>query len=252
MMPNFNPQQRQEILLLIQQGRKVEAVKWVKDHSDLGLKEAKDYVENLTENAYNFAFADTAQSDSSRDIHLQIPQQDIHALIQQNRKIEAIKLVMENSNLGLKDAKDFVEQLTENPNLAINQFQFDDDFYDSQHPRYKAIQSNFETGEIYVLYQDHQKVLIDEHHPDWDEIMRHFSQGETYDSAAAYIAAMKAKARDSAVNSTHNVQSIPRPSSMTTQPVGIEDQTKKKGLPIVMLVVIAIVAVIAYQFFIKQ
>jgi len=25
-MPNFNPQQRQEILLLIQQGRKVEAV----------------------------------------------------------------------------------------------------------------------------------------------------------------------------------------------------------------------------------
>ncbi|WP_353161128.1 ribosomal protein L7/L12 [Acinetobacter guillouiae] len=252
MMPNFNPQQRQEILLLIQQGRKVEAVKWVKDHSDLGLKEAKDYVENLTENAYNFAFADTAQSDSSRDIHLQIPQQDILALIQQNRKIEAIKLVMENSNLGLKDAKDFVEQLTENPNLAINQFQFDDDFYDSQHPRYKAIQSNFETGEIYVLDQDHQKVLIDEHHPDWDEIMRHFSQGETYDSAAAYIAAMKAKARDSAVNSTHNIQSIPRPSSVTTQPVGIEDQTKKKGLPIVMLVVIAIVAVIAYQFFIKQ
>jgi len=183
---------------------------------------------------------------------LQIPQQDILSLIQQNRKIEAIKLVMENSNLGLKDAKDFVEQLTENPNLAINQFQFDEDFYDSQHPRYKTIQSNFETGEIYVLYQDHQKVLIDEHHPDWDEIMRHFTQGETYDSAAAYIAAMKAKARDSAVNSTHNVQSIPRPSSVTTQPVGIEDQTKKKGLPIVMLVVIAIVAVIAYQFFIKQ
>ena len=44
-MPNFNPQQRQEILLLIQQGRKVEAVKWVKDHSDLGLKEAKDLVD---------------------------------------------------------------------------------------------------------------------------------------------------------------------------------------------------------------
>lgn len=67
-----------------------------------------------------------------------------------------------------------------------------------------------------------------------------------------FFAAMKAKAPDSAVNSTHNVQSIPRPSSVTTQPVGIEDQTKKKGLPIVMLVVIAIVAVIAYQFFIKQ
>lgn len=251
-MPNFNPQQRQEILLLIQQDRKVEAIKWVKDHSDLGLKEAKDYVENLTENSHNLVFADTFQSDSFRNINLQIPQQDILALIQQNRKIEAIKLVMENSNLGLKDAKNFVEQLTENPHLTINQFQFDDDFYDNQHPHYKAIQSNFETGEIYVLYQDHQKVLIDEHHPDWDEIMRHFTQGETYDSAAAYIAAMKAKAHDSAVNSTHNIQSIPRPSSVTTQPVGIEDQTKKKGLPIFMLVVIAIVAVIAYQFFIKQ
>ncbi len=160
---------------------------------------------------------------------------------------------MEHPNLGLKDAKDFVEQLTENPNLAINQFPFDDDFYDSQHPRYKAIQSNFETGEIYVLYQDHQKVLIDEHHPDWDEIMRHFTQGETYDSAAAYIAAMKAKAPDSAVNSTRNVQPIPRPSSATTQPVGIEDQTKKKGLAIfIRIVVIVIVAVIAYHFFIKQ
>lgn len=64
---------------------------------------------------------------------------------------------------------------------------------------------------------------------------------------------MKAKARDSAVNSTHDVQPIPRPSSVTTQPVGIEDQTKKKGLAIfIRIVVIVIVAVIAYQFFIKQ
>ena len=69
MMPNFNPQQRQEILLLIQQGRKVEAVKWVKDHSDLGLKEAKDYVKQA-EKIELYALKENVQIKSAKTVQI--------------------------------------------------------------------------------------------------------------------------------------------------------------------------------------
>ena len=106
-MTLFSERQKQDILLLIQQNRKIEAIKWVVDHSDLGLKEAKDYVENLAENP-NHTTTQSLTNSSISPIHAQ----EIYTLIQQNQKIEAIKLVKKYSTLDLKDAKEFVESFS--------------------------------------------------------------------------------------------------------------------------------------------
>lgn len=111
-MTLFSESQKQNIVLLLQQDRKIEAIKWVIDNSDLGLKEAKDYVESLAMNP-NEATTQSLTDSSISPMHAQ----EIYALIQQGRKIEAIKLVKKYSTLNLKDAKEFVENLITPPNL---------------------------------------------------------------------------------------------------------------------------------------
>jgi len=94
---------------LAAEGNKIEAIKAVREHTGLGLKEAKDYVEaipNVVPLA-NFvqpqAAVDKADGEAMR--------QEAIALKAQNKAIEAIKLVRERTGLGLKEAKDYVDAL---------------------------------------------------------------------------------------------------------------------------------------------
>lgn len=115
-MTLFTEAQKQEILSLAQQNSKIEAIKWVIDHSNLGLKQAKDYVESLLENSSGNSSHFTFQSSTDSSISSSsIPLQEIHLLLQQGRKIEAIKLVKDSSNIGLEEAKEYIESLEESP-----------------------------------------------------------------------------------------------------------------------------------------
>ena len=115
-MTLFTEAQKQEILSIAQQHSKIEAIKWIRDHSDLGLKQAKDYIESLLENSIEHSDYSTFQSSTdSSTSSSSIPLQEIHLMLQQGRKIEAIKLVKDSSNIGLKEAKDFVDSLEEHP-----------------------------------------------------------------------------------------------------------------------------------------
>ena len=202
-MPQFSPQQRQEIFSLLQQNRKVEAVKWVKEHSNLGLKESKDWIEQLIENP-NFDDSDSHHLDSG--------------------------------NLD---------------------FEPDETLYPLHSSTYKALQSQYDTGEIYIFYQDGRKELIDEDHPEWDAIMDQFAHGEHFETADEFLDAMEVRNEEifhrdyqsDTTNTSQNQHSYSRPMSTQTQPVGIEDQSKKNGLSrLVIIIVIVIVAVMAYQF----
>ena len=203
-MPQFNPQQRQEIFSLLQQNRKVEAVKWVMEHSTLGLKESKDWVEQLIENP-NFDDAN-----------------------------------LDNDHLDSGDLD----------------FEADETLYPVNSNIYKALQSQYDTGEIYIFYQDGRKALIDEDHPEWNAIMDQFAHGEHFETADDFLDAMEVRNEEifhrdyqnESSNPFQSQQSFSRPSSTQTQPVGIEDQSKKNGLSrLVMMIVIVIIAVIAYQ-----
>ncbi len=173
-------------------------------------------------------------------------QQEILLLLQQNRKVEAVKWVMEHSNLGLKESKDFIDQVIETQSFDDLRMADDEVFYANNNHIYKAIQFNLDTDEIYILYHDGRKELIDEDYPEWNDIMNEFGQGQHYETADEFLDAMDEKNHAIYQNPQRNAQQ--RPSASFTQPIGIEDQTKKNGLSRVVMIIIAIIiAVIIYQ-----
>lgn len=96
----------QNIKAMLLQGRKIEAIKYLKDNVSMGLKEAKDYVEGLTiedeekvtrEPGLNNLDAETVE--------------EARELLRLGHKMEAIKFIREESGISLKEAKEFVESL---------------------------------------------------------------------------------------------------------------------------------------------
>jgi ribosomal protein L7/L12 len=89
---------------LVSQGKKIHAIKLVHERSGIGLKEAKDYVDALEAGDVPTVPAGSI-IERARD-----PLQAAHAALQNGNTIEAIRLVREETGLGLKESKDYVEQ----------------------------------------------------------------------------------------------------------------------------------------------
>lgn len=107
------------ILDELAKGNKIVAIKIFREMSSAGLKEAKEAVEEvepllrygreealirLNEKLADFPFA-TAESISAIDIQMVADE------LEKGKKINAIKLYREMTGVGLKEAKDFVDQL---------------------------------------------------------------------------------------------------------------------------------------------
>jgi ribosomal protein L7/L12 len=95
-----------QILSLIEQNRKIAAIKLYREQTGSGLKEAKDAVEGLAlgqKIAKGSPEGDGIKSDNLES--------QVLALMQSQKKIQAIKLYRTQSGVGLKEAKDAVEAL---------------------------------------------------------------------------------------------------------------------------------------------
>lgn len=115
MMDHQTLLQKNNILLqvqeLVRQGKMIDAIKLVRDTTGMGLKESKDIVDNLLQN--DFIIHDTygkktvdfpEEISNSKSIG-----ENVRELLQQNKKLEAIKLVYDTTDMNLQNAKDFVE-----------------------------------------------------------------------------------------------------------------------------------------------
>lgn len=85
---------------LISRDGKLPAIKYVMDHTDVGLKDAKDFVENFMGNKPTEIF--------DGDVL-----QHVKNLLKNHQKIEAIKEVRENTGMGLQESKDFVDNIND-------------------------------------------------------------------------------------------------------------------------------------------
>jgi ribosomal protein L7/L12 len=93
---------------IMQSGSKIEAIKRVRQLTGMGLKEAKDYVEALERGEA------PPQPESVPLAGPLAPEEMDYAarmLVGQGNKIDAIKLVREQTGMGLKEAKDYVDGL---------------------------------------------------------------------------------------------------------------------------------------------
>lgn len=105
---------RQRVELLLDQGKKIEAIKEVRAATGVGLKEAKDYVEGLRAGGRPVSVAaDYAQPISAGIITLSPDaERAVRREIAAGRPILAIKMVREATGVGLKEAKDFVSDMS--------------------------------------------------------------------------------------------------------------------------------------------
>lgn len=84
-------------------GKKIQAIKELRDHVDLPLKDAKNFVETL----------DLTDLPPRRPV-TEVPEEALARVYQlkaAGKTIQAIKLVREQTQWGLKDAKDYVDGL---------------------------------------------------------------------------------------------------------------------------------------------
>ncbi len=111
-LDNLPTEVTDQITRLIQDGRKIEAIKVLRDHTALGLKEAKDAVERWDLSAAVPAARDIALQnsvDGGASELLPHVRAEIDSLIAAGNPIKAIKILREHTGLGLKEAKDVID-----------------------------------------------------------------------------------------------------------------------------------------------
>jgi len=104
-MPSLRPDQIQRIHDLLHQKQLIHAIKFYREITGAGLAEAKDAVEEMARDEY------TKPPDDVRDMDNPILTSRIKSLLARKRKIDAVKIYREEYGVGLKEAKDAVEQI---------------------------------------------------------------------------------------------------------------------------------------------
>lgn len=90
------------IISLLEQGKKVEAIVFVKDKTGMTLKDAKDYIDK-------------------KDISIsEEDEKYISSLIDENKKLEAVVFLHKNRDMSLKDSKNYTDKLILKKNIETN------------------------------------------------------------------------------------------------------------------------------------
>ena len=95
------------VISLLKQGKKVEAIAFVKDKTGMTLKEAKDYIDKKNDNEYY----DKNMSISEED------EQYLSSLINENKELEAVTFLHKNKDMSLLEAKNYTDRLILKKNI---------------------------------------------------------------------------------------------------------------------------------------
>ena len=99
-----------DVLDLIAKGNKIEAIKMLRELTGMSLLDAKMAVDSVTEENRTMPFHAVPR-------HVELSSAVLHQLTN-GKKIDAIRVLREETGMGLKDAKDAVEQgLLDHPDV---------------------------------------------------------------------------------------------------------------------------------------
>ena len=87
---------------LLKQGKKVEAIAFIKNKTGMTLKEAKDYIDKK-----NIAISEEDE-------------QYLSSLINENKKLEAVAFLHKNKDMSLEEAKNYIDSLILKKNIETN------------------------------------------------------------------------------------------------------------------------------------
>lgn len=95
-----------DVLAALDRGQTIEAIKLLRTFTGLGLKEAKDAIDDYLDGKPVSIHPETPASPLSSSVG---------DALQRGNKIEAIRLLREQTGLGLKEAKEAVEAMPHQP-----------------------------------------------------------------------------------------------------------------------------------------
>ena len=104
---SHDPHDDEDVEVLAQSGRKLAAVKAYRKLHGVGLKEAKEAVEEMLTKGYHDSHHVDDEMNLSKD-------EEIYRTALSGHKITAIKIYREHYRVGLKEAKDAVESMLRN------------------------------------------------------------------------------------------------------------------------------------------
>lgn len=107
---SLNPEQLAEIQHDLATNSTIVAIKKVRDWTGLGLAEAKALVDFLSQGGH-LATQESKPATLSTGLSDDQLLTKLKSLVQAGQKIQAIKIYREATGVGLKEAKDFVDQL---------------------------------------------------------------------------------------------------------------------------------------------
>lgn len=191
-------------------------------------------------------------------------------LIEENKSVEAVKFLLENTDYSLREAKELVDHLVENPNADPNlmnishnrnKFNVDQESEFENHvdtTTMSSIITHYSTHQVFIKYDNGMKVEIDEFHPLWQQAMQKFGRGGHYSSKHDFLNAMQSQhdefSKYDAI--TRAPQSFNDQSKDHTHtpahhtPKGVEDLSHTSGIPsklmIILILVLLGVATVSY------
>ena len=88
------------IISLLKEGKKLDAIAFVKDKTGMTLKEAKDYIDKKVNNEYYEKNISISKED----------EEYICSLINENKKLQAVAFLHKEKEMTLKEAKDYIDR----------------------------------------------------------------------------------------------------------------------------------------------
>ena len=88
------------IISLLKEGKKLDAIAFVKDKTGMSLKEAKDYIDKKANNKYYEENISISKED----------EEYICSLINENKKLQAVAFLHKEKEMTLKEAKDYIDR----------------------------------------------------------------------------------------------------------------------------------------------
>jgi ribosomal protein L7/L12 len=106
MIPAMNAQQRERIDEALTAGQMIQAIKLYREFTGVGLKEAKDAIDAWQSGNP----AEATSAPAPRGIRPET-EREFKRLLEEGKKIEAIRRFRQETGLGLKESKDAIEAL---------------------------------------------------------------------------------------------------------------------------------------------
>jgi ribosomal protein L7/L12 len=107
-----------KIKQLLSENKKIHAIKLAKEKMNLGLLEAKEFIETFEKRTgYGPDIDEKIYSKTAKlTVRMELTE-EIKLLLNKGKKLEAIKLLVKESGMGLKEAKDHIELIEENTGM---------------------------------------------------------------------------------------------------------------------------------------